>query len=318
MLRKLLFITLVLNVAVLAACATVEKQQRTVYSADIQPDETIKIQQGYPDSVLRVATLNLAHGRKDSFNQIFVGENTFKENLNDIADVLSLYKPHVVALQEADAASRWSGSFDHVAYLASGAEYPWRTHESNAESWLFSYGTALLSGLPLIETIKHTFEPSPPTLDKGFVLAQIEWPSADENKSRKVDVISVHLDFSRQSVREKQINEMLAILSARMNPTIILGDFNSEWLAEASGIKELVTKSRFVTYEAEGNNHNTYKNKRLDWILISKDMEFVSYQVLPDTLSDHAMVVADIRFKQSKIYPHTMNGYDLVLILHSD
>jgi hypothetical protein len=25
-------------------------------------------------------------------------------------------------------------------------------------------------------------------------------------------------------------------------------------------------------------------------------MEFVDYQVLPDTLSDHAMVVADIRF----------------------
>jgi hypothetical protein len=26
-------------------------------------------------------------------------------------------------------------------------------------------------------------------------------------------------------------------------------------------------------------------------------MEFVNYQVLPDTLSDHAMVVADIRYK---------------------
>ena len=144
----------------------------------------------------------------------------------------------------------------------------------------------MISGLPLIETIKHTFEPSPPTLDKGFVLAQIEWPSAEENKSRKVDVISVHLDFSRESVREKQINEMLEILSARMNPTIILGDFNSEWLAEVSGIKELVTKSRFVTHEPDGNNHNSYKDKRLDWILISKDMEFVSYKVLPDTLSD--------------------------------
>ena len=32
-------------------------------------------------------------------------------------------------------------------------------------------------------------------------------------------------------------------------------------------------------------------------ILITRDMEFVSYKVLPDTLSDHAMVVSDIRFK---------------------
>ncbi|MEN8130940.1 MAG: endonuclease/exonuclease/phosphatase family protein, partial [Pseudomonadota bacterium] len=203
----------------------------------------------------------------------------------------------VVALQEADAASFWSGSFDHVEYLASNAHYPWRTHVSNSESWFFSFGTALLSALPLIETIEHTFESLPPTLDKGFVLAQIEWPSGDEHNSRKIDIISVHLDFSRQSNREKQINEMIEILSARMNPTIIMGDFNSEWLAEISVIKELATKSRFVTYKPEAVDYNSYKSKRFDWILVTKDMEFVNYQVLPDILSDHAMVVADIRFK---------------------
>jgi len=290
---------LTLNLFLLVACATVEKQQRSIYSSNIKADKTISSQQGYPDSVLRVATLNLAHGRKDSINQLFVWENTFKENLNDVADVLSQYKPHVVALQEADAESLWSGSFDHVEYLATRSHYPWRAHASNAQSWLFSYGTALLSGLPLTETIEHTFESSPPTLDKGFVLAQIEWPSSDGSASRLIDVISVHLDFSRQSVRVAQINEMLELLSARMNPTIILGDFNSEWLADVSVIKDITTKSRFVTYEPDGNNHNSYKNKRLDWILITKDMEFVNYQVLPDTLSDHAMVVTDIRFKNN-------------------
>ena len=76
-----------------------------------------------------------------------------------------------------------------------------------------------------------------------------------------------------------------------------MGDFNSEWLAELSVIKELATNSRFFTYEPDRSDYNTYKDKRLDWILISKDMEFVTYKVLPDTLSDHAMIVADIRFK---------------------
>ena len=299
MVKKSLVILLGFNIVVLVACATVEKQQRTIYSSEIEPDNAIDLQQGYPNSVLRVATLNLAHGRKDSFNQLFVGEDTHKENLNDIADVLIQHKPHVVALQEADAESRWSGSFDHVAYLASAAKYPWRTHVSNAESWLYSYGTALLSALPFAETIKHTFEPSPPTLDKGFVLAQIEWPFIDGIKSRKVDIISVHLDFSRQSVRDKQIKEMLKILSIRMNPTIILGDFNSEWLAEVSVIKELAKKSRFSSYRPESGDYNSYKDKRLDWILITKDMEFANYQVLPEILSDHVMVVADIRFKRN-------------------
>ena len=296
MLFRLALVTL--NLFLLVACATVEKQQRTIYSTNIEADKAIAIQQIYPDSVLRVATLNLAHGRKDSFNQLFVLEDTFKENLSDIVNVLSDYRPHVVALQEADAKSRWSGGFDHVEYLASAAGYPWRIHESNAENWLFSFGTALLSVLPLTETIKHTFEPSPPTLDKGFVLAQIDWFSDDKNKSRKIDILSVHLDFSRQSVRAQQINEMLEILSVRKNPTIIMGDFNSEWLAEISVIKKLATESHFISYRPESPDFNTYKNKRLDWILITNDLEFVNYQVLPETLSDHAMVIADIRFKR--------------------
>ena len=297
MLKTSVLPVLVLNLLVLASCATVEKQQRTVYETNIQADNAIKVQQGNSTAVLRVATLNLAHGRKDSFNQMFVAEDSHKENLNDISEVLNLHKPHVVALQEADAESRWSGGFDHVANLASGAEYPWRAHESNAENWLFSYGTAVLSEVPLTETIKHTFEASPPTLDKGFVLAQIEWPAGDGNNKRKIDILSVHLDFSRQSVRDSQIKEMLEILSARNNPTIIMGDFNSEWLAELSVIKELTTNSRFLTYEPGSPDFNTYKDKRLDWILITKDLEFVNYQVLPDILSDHAMIVSDIRFK---------------------
>jgi len=288
---------MVLNVVVLIACTTVEDQQRTIYSTNIESDDSVSHMHVHDSPVLRVATLNIAHGRKDSFNQIFVMRDTFKENLDDIAGVLTEFRPHVVALQEADAASRWSGSFDHVAYLAAAAEYPWRTHAINAQGWLYSYGTALLSLLPLTETIKYTFVPSPPTLDKGFVLAQIKWSYPDSEKVRKIDIISVHLDFSRQSVREKQIDEMIELLSVRMNPTIIMGDFNSEWLLEPTVIKELASNSRFYGYRPEAPGYDTYDDTRLDWILISQDMEFVEYRVLPDTLSDHAMVLADIRFK---------------------
>ena len=85
MLKKSVLTVLVLNLVVLASCATVEKQQRTVYETDIQADSAIRIQQDNSDTVLRVATLNLAHGRKDSFNQMFVGEDSHKENLDDIA-----------------------------------------------------------------------------------------------------------------------------------------------------------------------------------------------------------------------------------------
>jgi hypothetical protein len=104
-------ILIVLYLFFLVGCSTAEKQHRTVYSNTIEPDHVITIQQAYPDSVLRVAALNLAHGRKDNFNQLFVGKKSHKQYLNDIVDVLKQYRPHVVALQEADAASRWSGCF---------------------------------------------------------------------------------------------------------------------------------------------------------------------------------------------------------------
>ena len=300
MFNRRFLVLLVAAATFLVACTTAEKRQKTIYSAATQADASIAVLHDVPVDSLRVASLNLAHGRKDSANQMLVPEEGFKKNLDDVASVLKTYKPHVVALQEADAESRWSGGFDHVGYLASAAGYPWRLHETNAENWLFSFGTALLSVLPLSETVRHTFDASPPTLDKGFVLAQIDWPAddpAEDSKvSRKVDILSVHLDFSRQSVRQQQIREMVDILSSRNNPTIIMGDFNSEWLAEESVIKELAQKSRFVTYMPSSTDYDTYKNKRLDWVLISNDMEFVNYQVLPDTLSDHAMIVADIRF----------------------
>ena len=155
-----------MDVLICLACTTIEKQQRTVYNDKIEADKTINIRQDHPNPVLRVATLNIAHGRKDSMNQLLVWGDTFKENLDDIAKVLNQHKPQLVALQDADAESRWSGSFDHVAYIALNSEYPWRTHVSNAESWSYSYGTALLSELPLVKTIQHTFQPSPPTLEK--------------------------------------------------------------------------------------------------------------------------------------------------------
>jgi endonuclease/exonuclease/phosphatase family metal-dependent hydrolase len=293
-----LFILSIIVAMFLVACASVGGQFRTVYDTTIEADTRISSKQGYPDNVLRVATLNIAHGRKDNFSQFFLKGSTIQKNLDDIADVLNKYKPQIVAFQEADAAE----SFNHVKYLASQSQYPWRAQVSNVDFLFLSYGTALLSALPLTESIKHTFAPSPPTFSKGFVLAQLEWPFSDKNTARKIDIISVHLDFSRKSVREQQIKDMIDILSARMNPMIVMGDFNSEWLRDKSVIKKLSTTSRFVAYKPQTSAYNTYKNKRLDWILITKELEFRDYKVLPDTLSDHAMVIAEIRFKDDPIF----------------
>ena len=253
----------------------------------------------YTTDTLKVVSLNIAHGRKDGMNQLLLSGSTIRNNLDDIAAVLVQSGADIVALQEADAPSRWSGSFDHIALLAEKADYAAVASTPHASSWLFNYGTAILSHAAFTETLNYTFEPSPPTMNKGFTLAQIVWqPHGEDQAPVLLDIISVHLDFSRKQVRESQIREITQALAGRDNPTIILGDFNSDWLADELVVRALADDNELKGYRPSADDLGTYPsgNKRLDWILISETLEFISYEVLPDVLSDHKAVVAEIGF----------------------
>ena len=273
----------------------------------------------FTGDTLKVLSLNVAHGRKDRMNQLLLSGNTIRKNLADIATFLARTGADIVALQEADAASRWSGNFDHVALLAEQAGYPVFSHTPHASSWLFSYGTAILSQAAFTETINYTFEPSPPTMNKGFTLAQIVWqPDANDEPLLPIDVISVHLDFSRQEVRESQIEEITRALGDRDNPVIVLGDFNSDWLADELVVRSLADDNKLKGYRPEDNSLGTYKSgensMRLDWILISSPLEFVSYEVLPDVVSDHKAVLAEIALEPEPL----ADGVHTCLLYTSD
>ena len=58
---------------------------------------------------LTIATLNIAHARKDARNQLFVRGERFRANLLELAALMDRAEADVIALQEADAPSRWSG-----------------------------------------------------------------------------------------------------------------------------------------------------------------------------------------------------------------
>jgi len=251
---------------------------------------------------LSVLTLNLAHGRKDAFNQMLQKTSTTRRNLQDIAGFLSNSGADLIALQEADSPSRWSGKFDHVEYISAKSPYPCRIHAHNAVKYMYDFGTALLSRIPFVEKLEHTFAPSPPTTNKGFVMGQVRWnPGGRLPGPITVSVISVHLDFSRKKVREAQVEEMRAILPDIATPLIILGDFNTDWDNDDSALRAIVEDGKLKAYQPEATDLGTYKKgkHRLDWILISKDLEFVSYQVPQPVLSDHQPVQASVRLLAS-------------------
>ena len=243
---------------------------------------------------LKVMTLNVAHGRGDGAHQALRKTATIRSNLDDIGAVILRVAPDVVALQEADAPSSWSGRFNHVAYLAERANLPFSVSGEHVSGLGLHYGTALLSGLPLTDPMSITFGPSPPTLSKGFVVAAVDLAGVPGGQ---VDVVSVHLEFSRESARKTQVKEMIDKVSARERPLILMGDFNCEWTAEEPTLRTLCEGLQVRAYRPDAADMTTFPmlNKRLDWILISPELEFVSYEALPDVLSDHRALLAEIR-----------------------
>ena len=133
-------------------------------------------------------------------------------------------------------------------------------------------------------------------------MGKVRWnPGGLLPEAVTVSVISVHLDFSRKKVRDAQVEEMRLVLSGVAPPVIILGDFNTDWTADGSALKTITTNGKLKAYQPEATNPGTYKNgkHRLDWILISDNLEFVSYEVPQVFLSDHQPVLARVRLLEN-------------------
>ncbi|MEE8169226.1 MAG: endonuclease/exonuclease/phosphatase family protein, partial [Phycisphaerae bacterium] len=242
---------------------------------------------------LRVMTLNIAHGRKDGVNQLFQSADSIRINLDEVARLLRSEQPDVVALQEIDGPSFWSGRFDHVELLAAEGCLPNSFRGEHMSAPRLSYGTALLSRLELGNQLSHRFEPSLPTPRKGFVVASVTPPQFGQT----IDVVSVHLDFSRASIRLEQINELITVLAERRRPLIVMGDFNCEWDGPEQTLHLLAEELKLKTFRPKARDLATFSSsaKRLDWIFVSSGLEIEGYRNLPNIVSDHLAVVAEVR-----------------------
>ncbi len=281
-------------------------EQRTA-ALEVNYDSTVDkstMKRRVDKSSIKVLSLNLAHGRKDSISQFQVSEAKTRDNLLEIAEFLKRENADIVTLQEADEPSRWSGNVDHVEFLAREADYPWYIHASHSNNWIASFGTAVMSHFPIVRGYGIDFNPTPPSTRKGFTLAEIEWnPETDNEKKITIDVISVHLDFSSRARRIEQIKDMTQVLDGRANPAIVVGDFNSGWVKGDQELQAFANDRNLKAYLPEANHLNTYSNARLDWILISEEFIFCKYYNAADILSDHLAVISELRLINAKSNP---------------
>jgi endonuclease/exonuclease/phosphatase family metal-dependent hydrolase len=244
--------------------------------------------------LLRVMSLNLAHGRANGRNQLLQSTRAIRTNLGSIAELLQRESPHIVALQEADGPCFWSGRFDHVEHLAHDANYHSCARGSNVNGLGLSYGAGLLSQLTMRDATAYAFSATPPTFAKGYMLATVHWQGHD------IDIVSLHLDFSRASARADQVDAIIAQLQQRNNLRIIMGDFNCQWHGSEDSLRRCIESLELHAYEPDSAAHISFPftGHRLDWILASAPLEFRRHVVLSDEVSDHLPVLAEFAIRQ--------------------
>ncbi|MDE3271025.1 endonuclease/exonuclease/phosphatase family protein [Pseudoalteromonas sp. G4] len=238
---------------------------------------------------IRVMTANIAHGRGINFSQLTTSTEEIKQNLDALSAHINLHKPSIVALQELDSPSWWSGNFDHAKHLVENTSFEHYMVTNHVDAWWGKYGTGILSNYPLQNCKGFTFAPSFPTTNKGYSYAEI-----DLGYDQSIGLVSLHLDFSRASVRIQQITELTKQLKQNKKPLIIMGDFNTDWRWQTSVVKTLSEDFDLTLFEPESNTLDTFSDKRIDWIIISHHFKFKHYKTVGAGLSDHLFVIADL------------------------
>lgn len=257
-----------------------------IFSCVHPPKYTMRNIKPKPENSIRILSLNIGHGRGAQIHQIFIGKKSVVRNIDRIAQEIMRQQSDIVALQEIDGPSIWSGSINHNQRIAERSLLTYTFRGTHVRMPKIDYGTAILSKFPFKQTNSKTFSSAPPLPNKGFVWADVTI------QNQTIRVVSLHLDFARHSVRKKQLAEVSKIVQDSNHPLIVMGDFNTEW---GPTLEEFCTENKLKKNDSPVKRVTFPKTqKELDWIFISDSLSFLSYQVLPYKISDHRAITATI------------------------
>lgn len=250
---------------------------------------------------LRLVTFNIAHGRGLNPIQGLTPPRMVRYNLLNIAKLLHKVKADVVALQEIDQKSWWSGNFDHLKYLHLHAHFPHWVHGlTNNNDGLLSlkYGNGLLSQLPIFAAESVVFGRKR-VGEKGFLYVEL-------NAGGKiVPLITLHLHYRSRVQRLRQLEHLVRWLKACekergrfwYSAPIVCGDFNaSQGVGDATAeLQERMKDFSFyrVFPRAEKTFPSPWPTRTLDFVFLPSDCHRITATVLKSYLSDHLPVMVE-------------------------
>lgn len=255
-----------------------------------------------------IFNLNVMHGRnrKSAIFPLRLHRQEIQNHLQKIVDCIHEHSPDIITLQEVDQFSLLSGSFNQFDFLGTKLRYPYKYYGPSCSivffgKSIFVSGNAIFSRYPLKHCESHTFNFSFPTDRMGFVIADIKL-----RENQTITLTSLHLvwlDWLHSYSRLRQLELVKQAVTARGGGIIIAGDFNCDLQGKEASLRTFVSELDLGVYEPNNENLPTSPawspNKRIDFILSSKDMRFTSYTTLADILSDHLAILAHISLETS-------------------
>lgn len=256
-----------------------------------------------PTKRLRLLTYNIAHGRGLSLHQSLRSETKIRAQLLKIARLISRLGVDIVALQEVDENSRWSGSFDHLAFLAGHAGFAhvaFGITNRRVGRYQLNYGNAVLARTPISQVENQIFGPGK-VGEKGFMYCEIELPQG------RVPLLNLHLNHSSRATRLRQAARVMEFLARQQRQRaalccsrpIICGDMNNAATspdATATILGYLQQSSNYSLHPKGARAHtfpSIWPQRALDYIYLPEECAAPEAQVLRCMLSDHRPVLAE-------------------------
>ena len=252
----------------------------------------------------RLMTFNIAHARGASpVHQSLRSGDRLRANLLKIARLITRFRVDVVALQEIDVDSRWSGSFDHLEFLREHtglAHLAFGSTNKRVGRFHLNYGNAFLSRFPIHHHESVTFGRGT-VGEKGFLFAEIDTPSG------RLPMLNAHLHHRSRPARLRQVIRLMHFLDEqrkhrkarwRTGP-FICGDLNNASTQPDATAVLLGYLEQFETYTLLPKGRAPYTfpalwpRRALDYIYLTGACEEVSATVVRSYLSDHRPVLAE-------------------------
>ena len=253
-------------------------------------------------SRLRLLTFNIAHARGAMpLHQGLRSGAKIRSNLLKIAALIQRLKVDIVALQEIDENSRWSGSFDHLAFLREhtglvhGAH---GVHNRRVGRYHLNYGNAILSRWPIHHHDTVCFGRGT-VGEKGFLFAEVETPAG------RLPLVNIHLNHRSRVQRLRQTRHLMKYLDEqhahrsahwRMSP-VVCGDFNTPAKAPDAIATLLGYFEQSRNYTLLPKTGRTFPSllpaRALDYVFLPEECTMPHAEIVRCMLSDHRPVLVE-------------------------